>query len=83
MKSKKGMGYFVIVSLILALIIFLSYSFLTKGMVFRFLDNVGVVEDDLDESIECVVEPGTNGDEDGDGIKDDDECEGVKGDMLG
>lgn len=81
--SKKAMSYYVIVSLVLALVVFISYSFLTKGMVFKFLDNVGLVEDDVKDKVDCIVEPGTQGDEDGDGVLDTQECEGVsEGDIF-
>lgn len=76
--NKKAMSYYVIVSLILALVVFFSYSFFTKGVVYNYVENVGLVEEDVNESLECIVEPYTKGDEDGDGVKDTDECEGVK-----
>ncbi|MGM5481865.1 MAG: hypothetical protein ACQESF_00235 [Nanobdellota archaeon] len=78
MKSKKAMSYYVLISLIIGLLVLISYSFFSKGMVFNFLDNVGIVEDDMDQSVDCIVKPGTNGDEDGDGVKDSEECDAVR-----
>ncbi len=76
MKRKKGnMQWTIIISLILALVVLLSYSFFTQGIVYSVLEDIGGVESDLNESMGCVVEPGTEGDTTGDGVRNVPECE--------
>ncbi len=60
----------VVAFMIIALIILVVYSFMTKGFVFRFLDGAGTVHDDTDYRAHCIADPGSPDDEDGDGYID-------------
>lgn len=58
------------VSLIIALIFFLVYSIITHGVIYRFLQGTGIIESETDLKLNCMAEPGSDDDRNGDGYID-------------
>lgn len=73
LKHKRGveMGLTMIVMIVLALAFLLTYSFLTKGFMYRFATSIGGVQSDSDLKIACIAGP-EDVDADGDGFIDND-----------
>ncbi|GEM_PF-7031892 len=61
----------VIIGAVLALLVFVIYSFLTGGVVRKVSETLFRVEDRSGDQLDCAVVPWTHGDRDGDGIRDD------------
>ncbi len=75
--KKSSMKMSILVSLILALILLVSYIFFMQGTISGVLEDIGLIRDGQDQRVDCIVEPWTNGDTTGDGIKNTEECEGL------
>ncbi len=89
-KSKKADANWYVISLVLAMIVFVIYSFITQGAIYNFMQGIGIVDEETDLKIGCLVPVGSEEDKDGDGFADDDivvdgveyECSKLKKDSL-
>ena len=69
-KAQQNMMW-IIIAAVLAILVFVIYSFMTGGVVRRVWETITRVGDDTNDKLECSVVPFTGGDTDGDGIRDD------------
>ncbi len=60
-----------LIAIVMALIALAIYSFMTGGIVKKGMQTIGLIQGDSDLRAKCtVLIPGTDGDTNGDGIKD-------------
>ena len=71
MKNGQSGSMWFLIGIVLALAVLLIYSLLSGGIVKKTLVTLGVINGDNDLRLKCNVIPGTGGDTDGDGIRDD------------
>jgi hypothetical protein len=71
--AKKGdtQMMWIIIGAVLAITVMVVYSFMTGGIVKKFMASIFKVSDDSDQRLECTVLPWEGGDSNGDGIRDD------------
>ena len=68
-----------LIGIVMALLALIIYSFVSGGIVKRGMETIGIIHSHNDLSAKCyVLVPGTDGDTDGDGIKDIPECAPLK-----
>ena len=59
MKEKRAsLPLYVIVSIIIALVALLLYSFFAQGIIYEFMQNVGAIESDISEGMEDALGSG-------------------------
>lgn len=64
--KKSSLQLYVIVGLVIALVALVSYSFFAQGVVYTFMENIGAVESDLNESMQDALNSeGENNNESG------------------
>ncbi len=61
----------IIISAILAILVLAVYSYMTGGIIKKATNVIFNIQDSSDEQARCSVFPGTAGDANGDGIRDD------------
>lgn len=73
---KKGdsNALWLIIAIVLGLIVITIYSYMTNGIVRRVLNSTGTILDNQEDELYCRVMPGTFGDDDFDGVRDEGKC---------
>lgn len=74
MEKGEANSIWYLIAIVLGLAILVFYSFMSGGIVKKTLVTLGVIQGDNDLRLKCMVEPGTGGDTDGDGIVNSEEC---------
>ena len=63
MKEKKAsLPLYVIVGIIIALVALILYSFFAQGVIYEFMQNVGAIESDINESMQDALGSGNEKD---------------------
>jgi hypothetical protein len=72
--GKKGdtQMMWILIGAVLAITVMVVYSFMTGGVVKKFMESIFKVSDDSDQRLKCTVLPWQGGDTNGDGVRDDD-----------